>query len=87
MNPDLIAFLDSGVGGLPYLAHTRRAVPGMRYLHVADREHFPYGEMDREHVIAATLSVTERLIATQHPRLIVVACNTMSVSALDALRT
>jgi glutamate racemase len=86
MNPDPVAFLDSGVGGLPYLSWARQVLPDMRYVYVADREHFPYGEMDRDHIIAATLSVTERLMAAEHPRLVVVACNTMSVSALDALR-
>jgi glutamate racemase len=86
MNPDPIAFIDSGMGGLPYLAHTRRLIPDQRYVYVGDREHFPYGEMSREQIIEATLSVTKRLIAREHPRLIVVACNTMSVSALGPLR-
>jgi glutamate racemase len=86
MNPDPIAFIDSGVGGLPYLAHTRRLIPDQRYVYVADREHFPYGELTREQIIDATLSLTERLLAREHPRLVVVACNTMSVSALSALR-
>jgi glutamate racemase len=86
MAPETIAFIDSGVGGLPYLAHARRVLPGWRYAYVADREHFPYGERSRESIIDATLGVTERLIAREHPRLIVVACNTMSVVALPALR-
>jgi glutamate racemase len=86
MTPDPIAFLDSGVGGLPYLACTRQLLPGERYVYVADRENFPYGEKDKEHIIAATLAVAGRLIAREHPRLVVVACNTMSVMALAALR-
>jgi glutamate racemase len=32
------------------------------------------------------MAVTERLLAREHPSLVVVACNTMSVVALDALR-
>jgi glutamate racemase len=86
MTPDPIAFLDSGVGGLPYLASTRRLLPEERYVYVADRENFPYGEKGRERIIQATLSVAGRLIAREHPRLVVVACNTMSVVALAALR-
>jgi glutamate racemase len=86
MNPDPIAFIDSGVGGLPYLAHTRRLIPDQRFVYVADREHFPYGEMSRDRIVEATLSVAGRLIAREHPRLVVVACNTMSVSALTSLR-
>ena len=86
MTPETIGFLDSGIGGLPYLAHIRRRLGGCRFVYVADRENFPYGEKGRDRIIAAALSVAERLIARESPRLIVVACNTMSVIALDALR-
>jgi glutamate racemase len=86
MIPEPIAFLDSGVGGLPYLADTRRAIPGQRYVYLADRENFPYGDKDSARIIDASIRVTERLIARENPRLVVVACNTMSVVALAALR-
>ena len=83
---DPVAFLDSGVGGLPYLAHARGFLPGRRFVYVADRENFPYGEKSRSEVVSATLSVAERLIRRENPRLVVVACNTMSVVALADLR-
>ena len=86
MTPETIGFLDSGIGGLPYLEHLRRRLGGCRFVYVADRENFPYGEKDRDQIIDATISVAARLIAREKPRLIVVACNTMSVIALDALR-
>ncbi len=86
MSPETIGFLDSGIGGLPYLAHLRMRLGGGRLVYVADRANFPYGEKTREQVLAASLSVAERLIARENPRLIVVACNTMSVIALEALR-
>jgi glutamate racemase len=86
MTPDPVAFLDSGVGGLPYFAHARARHPRERYVYVADRENFPYGEKKPERIIEASISVTERLVAREHPRLVVVACNTISVVALAALR-
>ena len=87
MTPEPIAFLDSGVGGLPYLAHARRFLTGRRLVYVADRQNFPYGEKTRQEVVTATLSVAERLIRRENPRLVVVACNTMSVVALAELRS
>ncbi len=87
MTPDPVAFLDSGVGGLPYVARVRELLPGERYVYVVDRENFPYGEKSAEQVIAAISSVAERLIHRERPRLVVVACNTASVVALDALRS
>jgi glutamate racemase len=86
MTPDPVAFLDSGVGGLPYLTHTRARAPGERYVYVADRENFPYGEKDPQRIVEAGISVTQRLIEREHPRLVVVACNTISVVALATLR-
>lgn len=81
-----IAFIDSGVGGLPYLAHTRRLLPAESYLYVADRANFPYGGKPRRRIVAAVVSLVEKLIPREDPRLIVVACNTASVVALEALR-
>ena len=83
---DPIAFLDSGVGGLPYLASTRSIVPEERYVYAVDRQNFPYGEKSALQVKEAISGLTERMIEREHPRLIVVACNTASVVALSALR-
>ena len=86
MTPEPVAFLDSGVGGLPYLAHARSFLPGRRLVYVADRENFPYGEKSKPEIIAAALSVAEQLVRRERPGLVVVACNTMSVVALEELR-
>jgi glutamate racemase len=86
MTPEPVAFLDSGVGGLPYLAFARSRLSGQRLVYVADRENFPYGEKSRTDIVTAALSVAGRLIDREHPRLVVVACNTMSVVALADLR-
>jgi glutamate racemase len=82
-----VAFIDSGIGGLPYVAFTRRLAPGERYVHVADRGNFPYGKKSPEEIIASTASLVNRLIVRENPVLIVVACNTMSVIALAELRS
>jgi glutamate racemase len=81
-----IAFLDSGIGGLPYLASTRSLVPDERYVYAVDRQNFPYGEKSVDQVIAAISGLTERMIQREHPQLVVVACNTASVVALSVLR-
>jgi glutamate racemase len=82
-----VAFIDSGIGGLPYVAYTRKSAPDQRYIHVADCGNFPYGSKTPEEIVAATVSLAERLIEKEKPALIVVACNTMSVFALDSLRS
>jgi len=81
-----IAFLDSGIGGLPYLASTRFLLPGERYVYAVDRENFPYGEKSADRVVHVVSGLTRRIVEREHPRLVVVACNTASVVALDVLR-
>jgi len=83
---DPIAFLDSGIGGLPYLDSTRSLLPDERYVYAVDRANFPYGEKTADQVTAAISGLAERMISREHPRLVVVACNTASVVALSALR-
>jgi glutamate racemase len=82
-----IAFLDSGVGGLPYLELARRHLPGQRFAYVADRAHFPYGEKSAAAVRDAVVDTMDRLWRTDPPKTAVVACNTASVVALEALRS
>jgi glutamate racemase len=81
-----IAFLDSGIGGLPYLASTRSLIPDERYVYAVDRENFPYGEKTADQVIAAISGLAGRMIQRENPQLVVVACNTASVVALSVLR-
>ncbi|MGA2612547.1 MAG: glutamate racemase [Spirochaetia bacterium] len=81
-----VAFLDSGIGGLPYLASTRSLLPGERYVYAVDRENFPYGEKSADQVVHAICSLAGRMIERENPRLVVVACNTASVVALGELR-
>jgi glutamate racemase len=81
-----VGFVDSGIGGLPYLAFTRRMLPGERYVYAADRENFPYGEKTPKEITDAVTALTARLVEREHPRLVVVACNTASVVSLAELR-
>lgn len=80
------AFLDSGAGGLPYLAQLREMVPRASCVYLADTAHFPYGEKKREEVISYAIGATDKLIEKFHPDIVIVACNTISVAALAALR-
>lgn len=80
------AFLDSGAGGLPYFAQLRETVPDASCVYLADTAHFPYGQKSREEVIRYATEATGRLIERFNPSIVIVACNTISVAALAALR-
>ena len=81
-----IGVFDSGVGGLTILAAIRTALPLEHYAYLGDTAHCPYG-MRSEAEIAELALLNCRFLIEQGAKLIVVACNTASQAALNALRT
>jgi glutamate racemase len=78
--------LDSGIGGIPYADFFRSRNKSEKLVYAADRENFPYGPRPKENVIDLALSLAGKLAAFYSPKILVVACNAISVSALQALR-
>jgi glutamate racemase len=90
MNPALsagccIGVFDSGVGGLSVLPSLRAALPGARLLYVADSGHAPYGERSEDFIVQRSRHIAQFLRA-QGAQLLVVACNTATAAAVEALR-
>ena len=81
-----LLFYDSGAGGLPYLTAARACLPAERYIYLADRKNFPLGEKPRELVREVVLESVSLAVERFAPRLVVIACNTASVVALQVLR-
>jgi len=80
------AFLDSGSGGLPYLAQLKSTAPTASCVYLADTKHFPYGEKTREEVISFAVETVGKLLDRFSPEVVIIACNTISVAALATLR-
>ncbi|MDR1218060.1 MAG: glutamate racemase [Treponema sp.] len=81
-----ILFFDSGIGGLPYFKRFRERNSGVGAIYIADRDHFPYGHKTREEIAGILIRLAAGLLQRVKPQAAVLACNTASVSALDALR-
>lgn len=81
-----IAFFDSGVGGLPYLAASRLLLPSENFVYLADRAGFPYGTKSRDHVIELALTAIAALVAETNPKVLVIACNTATEFAISEIR-
>ena len=79
-------FLDSGIGGIPYLNYLLNLAPKASALYIADSKHFPYGEKTQNEVIDFTLDIVKKILESINPEIIILACNTMTVSALKELR-
>lgn len=80
-----VGIFDSGVGGLTVAAALHRLAPTLSVRYIADTAYFPWGERSDEEIEARTLALGLRLIE-DGCNLLVVACNSASSAALDALR-
>lgn len=81
----MIGVFDSGLGGLSVLSAVAAALPDADFCYFADTAFVPYGNKSDATIRARVLAIGDHLVAL-HCRLIVVACNTATVSAVHALR-
>lgn len=81
-----IGVFDSGIGGLSILRALRSALPAERMVYLADAAHAPYGERDTTFVAMRTLALGRTLVDQHGCKLLVVACNTATAAAVEALR-
>ena len=80
------AFLDSGTGGIPYMLLLKEKSPESRCVYLGDTVHFPYGEKSFEEIVRCSSEAIDTIVKNWNPRAVIIACNTISVTALDELR-
>ncbi len=81
-----ILVFDSGVGGLSVLQPIRALLPRAPFVYVADNAGYPYGTKTSRQIETRVPALLGRLAERFDPELIVIACNTASTIALDAVR-
>ncbi len=79
-----IGVFDSGVGGLTVANAIRQVLPGERLIYFGDTAHLPYGDKSRETIIDYSTRIT-RFLLEQNCKVIVIACNTASANAYEAI--
>jgi glutamate racemase len=84
--PMTILLFDSGIGGLTVLREARVLLPNRRFVYVADDAGFPYGDWEEDALRQRIVELFGRLIRQYRPELSVIACNTASTLAIEALR-
>lgn len=81
----MIGVFDSGLGGLSVLAAIARALPRADLTYLADTAHVPYGNKHDAFIRGRVLAIGRHLVA-RGCEVIVVACNTATAAAVQALR-
>jgi glutamate racemase len=80
-----IAIFDSGIGGLSVLREALKVLPSENYVYFADTDHVPYGNKNKEEVKSFVLAAAG-FLASQNIKMLVIACNTATSSAIAELR-
>lgn len=86
MSAKRVLIFDSGVGGLSVYEQIVKYNPTIKCHYLFDNAYFPYGELPREQLINRLTQLLTDFMQLHPADLIVIACNSASTVALDALR-
>jgi len=84
-DPRPIGVFDSGIGGLTTVRELFQCLPGESVMYFGDTARLPWGNKSRDTVTRFSVEIASFLVR-QHVKCVVVACNTASSHALEALR-
>lgn len=78
--------IDSGVGGLSVLREVRTKIPDQAITYIGDNAWCPYGNKSEADIRKRTFALTDFLIS-RGAEIIVIACNSATIVAIEALRS
>jgi glutamate racemase len=81
-----IGVFDSGFGGISVLAAATVMLPDERFVYIGDNLHAPYGERTEAEILMLSRKSVQFLIE-KGCKAVVIACNTATSVAADALRS
>ena len=84
--PPTIGVFDSGFGGLTVLRALTARLPQARYAFLGDTARLPYGSKSRRTIARYAAQSAQFLVREQRAEYLVIACNTASALALDAIQ-
>jgi len=80
-----IGIFDSGAGGLTVASAVKKILPNEKIIYFGDTAHLPYGDKSSETVKKYALRITD-LLLEKKCKLILIACNTASAAAYEAVK-
>jgi glutamate racemase len=85
-SPLTIGVFDSGFGGLTVLRSLMSHLPQAHYAFIGDTARLPYGSKSRRTIARYAVESAQFLVREQGAEFLVIACNTASALALDAIQ-
>jgi len=80
-----IGIIDSGIGGKGIEAEIKKVLPGLKIAYLADTKNFPYGTKPVK-LLREILSANIALMIKRGVAIVVLACNSATVSSVEYLR-
>ena len=80
-----IGIFDSGIGGLTVGHQITKLIPNERIVYFGDTKHLPYGDKSPDSIVRFSKDISSFLLR-QKCKMIVVACNTASAIAFNAVK-
>ena len=84
--PSTIGVFDSGFGGLTVLRALIERLPDARFAFLGDTARLPYGSKSQRTISRYAAESAQFLVREQGAEFLVIACNTASALALDAIK-
>ena len=84
---EYILFIDSGLGGMSVMDALIKKGSEYPIAFYADAKHFPYGEKNVHEIAGFLEGIYKFAISQFSVKMIVIACNTASISAIDKRRS
>ena len=85
INNQPIGIFDSGVGGLTVLQELKKLLPNEQFIYFGDTAHVPYGNKSKTTIEKYCLNIVD-FLNTKKVKLIIVACNSASSTALHTIK-
>lgn len=82
----VIGVFDSGFGGLTVLKALLHQIPNARFVFLGDTARLPYGSKSQRTIARYAAESAQFLVNEQQAEYLVIACNTASALALDAIK-
>ncbi len=86
MSSGVIGVFDSGFGGLTVLKALMAQLPEARFVFLGDTARLPYGSKSQRTIARYAAESAQFLVEQQGAEFLVIACNTASALALDAIK-
>lgn len=80
-----IGIIDSGVGGLSIASSLIKNLPSESFIYLADSKNCPYGQKSKDEIYNLSKKMIDFTLL-QKIKLLVIACNTITVTCVDKLR-